>query len=182
MRRFALVAGVVVAVGLGGVSPAVAAAPGVNRFTISESFTDPDFCGTGQAVDVSILLKGTEFLAPNQPVDYRNVIQGNEVYTNPENGATVIRHVAGPFSATVISGDPAGVHTEELTVIGQGQMLRSADGGVLAQNAGYLVLHQVVNGDEVISSEVVVARGPHPNAESGFTLFCDVTTEALGLS
>ena len=57
MRRFALVVGIVVALGLGAVPSAVAANPGVNHFTITESFTDPDFCGTGQPVDTSISVR-----------------------------------------------------------------------------------------------------------------------------
>ena len=44
-------------------------------------------------------------------------------------------------------------------------------------------LHQVINADgEVISTEIVVDRGPHPIAESDFALFCDFMTDALGLS
>ena len=181
MRRFALVVGIVVALGLGAVPSAVAANPGVNHFTITESFTDPDFCGTGQAVDTSISVKGTEFLAPNQPVDSRNVTQVNVVYTNPENGATVRRHAAGPVSNTIISGDPEGVHTIEITVRGLSGLLRTADGVVLL-GAGYLVLHEVFNGEEFVSREIVVNRGPHPNIESDLALFCEVTTDALGLS
>jgi hypothetical protein len=183
MRRFALVVGIVFALGLGAVPSAVAANPGVNHFTITESFTDPDFCGTGQAVDTSISVKGTEFLAPNQPVDSRNVTVVNVVYTNPENGATVLRHAAGPVSDTIISGDPEGVSTHEIRFIGLTRLLRTADGDVLVGGAGYLVLHQVINADgEVISSEIVVDRGPHPIAESDFALFCDFMTDALGLS
>ena len=33
--------------------------------------------------------------------------------------------------------------------------------------------------NELISSEVVSISGPHPEAESGFTLFCDVMPDAL---
>jgi hypothetical protein len=182
MHKFALLVGVIVALGLGGVPSAFAANPDVNHFTIAESFTDPDFCGTGQAVDVSISVKTTEFLAPNQPVDYRNVSQGKVVYTNPDSGATVIRHLAGPMSDTIISGDPEGVSTHEITLKGLSTLLR-ADGGVLLRNAGYLVLHQVIDADgNVLSTEIVVNRGPHPIAESDFTLTCDVLTDALGLS
>jgi len=181
MRRFALVVGIVVALGLGAVPSAGAANPGVIHFTFTESFTDGDFCGTGQAVDTSISVKGTEFLAPNQPVDSRNVTQVNVVYTNPQNDATVLRHAAGPVSDTIISGDPQGVHTLEITVRGLSGLLRTADGVVLL-GAGYLVLHEVFNGEEFVSREVVVSKGPHPNAESDLVLFCDVTTDALGLS
>ena len=187
MRKFALLVGIIVALGLGGVPSAFAANPDVNRFTDTFSFTDPDFCGTGQDVDVSFSLKVTEFLAPNQPVDFRNVAVVNVVYTNPENDATVLRHAAGPSSGTAISGDPEGAH--EITIIGLATQLRAADGGVLLQNAGYLTLHQVFNDEgEIVSTEIVVNRGPHPNAESGFlpngmpVLLCEVLTDALGLN
>jgi hypothetical protein len=111
----------------------------------------------------------------------RNVTQVNVVYTNPQNDATVLRHAAGPVSETIISGDPQGVHTLEITVRGLSGLLRTADGVVLL-GAGYLVLHEVFNGEEFVSREVVVSKGPHPNAESDLVLFCDVTTDALGLS
>ena len=181
MRKFALLVGIIVALGLGGAPSAFAANPDVNRFTIKESFTDADFCGTGQPVDISLSVKVTEFLAPNQPVDYRNVSVVKVVHTNPENSATVTRHAAGPISDTLITGDPEGVHTVERTVRGLSGLLRTADGAVLL-GAGYVVLHEVFNGDEFVSREIVVNRGPHPNLESDLGLFCDVTTDALGLN
>jgi hypothetical protein len=181
MRRFALLVGFVVALGLGAAPPAFAANPDVNHFTIEESFTDPDFCGTGQPVETSISVKGTEFLAPNQPVDNRNVSQVKVVYTNPQNGATVIRRAAGLVSDTIISGDPEGVNMHELTVSGLSGLLRAAD-GVVVLGAGYIVFREVFNGDQFVSREIVVNRGPHPNLESDLALFCDVTTDALGLN
>ena len=181
MRRFALVVGIVVALGLGAVPSAVAANPDVNHISESFTFTDSDFCGTGQAVDTSVSIKGTAFLAPNQPVDSRTITEVKVVYTNPQNGATVLRHAAGPVSDTIISGDPEGVHTIETTVSGLSGLLRTADGVVLL-GAGYLVLHEVFNGEEFVSREIVIDRGPHPNIESDLALFCEVTTDALGLS
>jgi hypothetical protein len=32
---------------------------------------------------------------------------------------------------------------------------------------------------DFISSEIVVNKGPHPDADSDFTLFCEVISEAL---
>ena len=183
-RTLGLAAGLAMvgSMSLAAVPSALAANPDVNHFTFSDSFTDDDFCGTGQTVNISVFVRGTEFFAPNQPVDYRNVTQGNNVFTNPLNGATVINHFAGPFSDTIISGDPEGLHTHEFTNKGLPEMLRTEHGGVLIRDAGYIVFHQVDNGDEFVSSEIVVNRGPHPEAESDFTLFCDVMTDALGLS
>jgi hypothetical protein len=173
---------IVAAFALGGVPSAVAANPDVNHRIDAGSFTDGDFCGTGQAVDVSFFVRLTEFFSPNQPVDTRNVGEGKAVLTNPETGATVINHVAGLDSAVTISGDPAGVHTEEWTFIGLGEMLRTEHGGVLTRDAGYLVVRFVFNGDEEISREIVVSKGQFPDAETNFTLFCEVTTSALGLT
>ncbi len=181
MRRFALVVGIVAALGLGAMPSALAANPGVVHFAFTESFTDSNFCGTGQAVETTISVMGTEFLAPNQPVDSRTVSQVTVVYTNPDNQATVLRRAAGPVSDTIISGDPQGVHTVETTVRGLAGLLRTAD-GVVVLGAGYLVLHEVFDGEEFVSREIAITRGPHPNAESDLALFCEVTTAALGLA
>jgi hypothetical protein len=43
------------------------------------------------------------------------------------------------------------------------------------------VLHNTFDGDEFIGGEIVVNKGPHPQAESGFELFCQIMPEALGL-
>lgn len=183
MRRFTLLLGIVVAaLGLGGAPSAVAANPEVNHYTISDSLTDNDFCGTGQTVDVSVFVRVTEFLAPNQPVDYRNVVEGNVVYTNPLTGATVTDHLANGFSETIISGDPLGVHTVERTANGLVHMYRTENGGVLYLDAGYIVVREVYNGEEFVSREIGVDRGRHPDIESDLTLFCDVMPSALGLS
>jgi hypothetical protein len=188
MHRFTILLGIIVAaIGLGGAQSAVAANPGPSRFTINFSDADTNFCGTGQTVELSFSLKGTEFLAPNQPVDSRNVSQLTIVYTNRENGATVIRHAAGLVSETLISGDPEGRHTVEIIAKGQTGLLRTADGVVLL-GAGYLVLHEVFDGGVFVSRTIVVDKGPHPNIESDLThqgdlkLFCDAATAALGLS
>jgi hypothetical protein len=69
MRRFTLLLGIIVAAfALGGVPSAVAANPGVSHFAVTFPDTAPDFCGTGQAVDLVVSIKATMFSAPNQPV------------------------------------------------------------------------------------------------------------------
>jgi hypothetical protein len=183
MARFGLVLGIVAAtVALVTLPAAVAANPEVNHFAFSDTFSDDDFCGTGMTVDISTSGHGTEFFAPNQPVDYRQNIEGNNVFTNPLNGNTVINHFANTFSALTISGDPEGLHVEEFTFKGLPEVLRTNHGGVLIRDAGYIIFHQTFDGDEFISSEIFVDKGPHPDAESDFELFCDVMTGALGLN
>ena len=53
--------------------------------------------------------------------------------------------------------------------------------GAIVLPLGYTV-HEVFNGDEFVSREIIIDRGPHPNIESDLALFCEVTTDALGLS
>jgi len=185
MRRLMLLLGIIVAAfALGGLPSAVAANPGVNHLNLTDSFTDPDYCETGQAVDISLSARVTRFSAPNQPVDTR-IIQGKFVLTNPLNGATVTNHFANQMSEVTISGDPAGVHTEEWSFIGLGELVRAEHGGVLTRDAGYLVIRLLLNGDQfppIQPFEIVVNKGQNPDAETDYNLFCEVTTSALGLT
>jgi hypothetical protein len=175
---------IVAAFALGGAQSAVAANPGVSHFAVTFPDTAPDFCRTGRTVDLVVSIKATMFSAPNQPVDSRSNAEVNVVYTN---GATVLRHSAGPVSDKLISGDPAGMHTVETTAKGLSGQLRTADGVVLL-GAGYLVLHEVFNGEQFLSRTIVVDKGPHPNIETDLVhqtdlvFFCDAATAALGLN
>ena len=186
MRRLLLLLGIIVAAfALGGVPSAVAANPGVTHRIEVGSFPDTDYCETGQTVNVSFSARITEFSAPNQPVDTRRVQHGTFVLTNPETGATVTNHFANQNTEVTISGDPAGVHTEEWTFIGLGEVVRTEHGGVLTRDAGYLVIRLVLNGNSfppLFTPEIVVNKGQNPDAETDYALFCEITTSALGLT
>jgi hypothetical protein len=184
MRRFALSLGIVVAaLALVALPAAVAANPEVNHFEFSGTFTDNNFCGTGMTITGSFAGHGTEFLAPNKPVDFWNTSVGKIHFTNPLSGDAVIIHFAGPFLAKIISGDPeSGTFVEEITNIGLPELIRAEHGGVLTLDAGIIGFRNTFVNDELVSSEILFIKGPHPNAESGFTLFCEVMTDALGLS
>ena len=185
MRSLKACLGIVaLALGLIVLPAAVAANPQVNHFSNSGTFTDTDFCGTGMTVEGSFALHGTEFFAPNMPnTSYWNTVEGNVVYTNPVNRNTVISHFAGPFLAKVISGDPdSGTFVEEVTYIGLPEQFRAGHGGSLTRDAGIIGFRNTWVNDELVSSEVILVKGPHPEAASEFALFCDVMTDALGLS
>jgi hypothetical protein len=164
--------------------PASAANPQVIHFTFSGTNSDHDFCDTGMTVNDSYAGHATVWLAPHQPVDSRNFSEINDVFTNPANGATVVIHSAYGFTDTLISGDPNGLNTHEWTFKGAGQVIRSALGGVLSRDVGYLVVHTTWAGpefdSELITSEIVLDHGPHPGMENG-DHFCNVMVAALGL-
>jgi hypothetical protein len=184
MRRFAPSLGIVVAaLALVALPAAVAANPGVNHFEFSGTFSDNDFCGTGMTVTGSFAGHGTEFFAPNKPVDYWNTTEGNILWTNPLNGNTVVTHFAGQFLAKIISGDPeTGTFVEETTNIGLPALFRAEHGGRLSRDAGIIGFRTTWVDDELVSSELIFVKGPHPQAESDFELFCEFMTDALGLS
>ena len=182
MRRLVFAVGAATAASLIAIgASAIAANPTVVRFSDSGTFTDPDFCDTGKSVNGAFDVKGTEWLTPNQG-DYRNTTQGKNTLTNPANGAAVIVHFAGPFTATIVSFNEDGGTTELHTFKGLPEQIKTAHGGMLLRDAGYVTFLRTFDaGGEMISSEVVLERGPHPDLDSDFEAFCDVVVPALGL-
>lgn len=183
MRGLVLSLGIVAAaVALIVLPTAIAANPEVVHFDFSDSFSDDDFCGTGMTVDISVEGHGTEFLAPNGNRDYWNRIVGNATLTNPLTGDTVIQHFAQGFIARIIAGDPeTGNWVEEATFTGLPEQFRLEHGGLLLRDAGIATFRNTFVNGELVSSELIVVKGPHPNAESDFELFCEVMIPALGL-
>lgn len=172
MRRFlmsALAIGLVVAV-----APMAAWGAAVHS---SESFTDPDFCGTGASVDV--LVENT--LAH---LSFRDGVgkaehQGTVTFTYGD--ASVILRFAGQFTDTIVATEAGGVEIHQLISKGIPMKVQLANGPVLAIDAGVIVeLVTVQNGNE-IDHEFVSMNGPHPFAENG-SLFCEIVPQALGIT
>lgn len=169
-------------VGLVASPAAQAASPTPTPFQDSESFTDPDFCGTGGLVNGTFAVKGVEFLTPNGGIDYRRVDHGVTTFTNPVTGAAVQVRFAEQVSVVLASGDPNGAHVEYATFKGLPEMIKQVHGGVLARDAGFVTFRSVFNANgDFIGQTVAIEKGPHDDLDSGFALFCDVIVPALGL-
>jgi hypothetical protein len=182
VRRFLAASGAgIVLLALAATPAALGAGQQHSRFHEVDSFVDPDFCGTGQAIDIAIDLRGNEFEAPHK-ADFKLTATGTATFTNPATGDVVINRFAGPIWETLISGDPEGIHVDESTVKGLPELVKSPHGGVLTRDAGYAVVRNTFDGDELISSEIVFAKGPHPDKESDLELFCALVPEALGIT
>jgi hypothetical protein len=180
-RRFAAATGVaVVLVAIATTPAALGASPQGNHFRDTGTDVDPDFCGTGKQVDIAFNVRVNEWLAPHK-ADFKTTTSGKVILTNPLTGDAVISKFAGPTWVETMSGDPAGLHVEEVATKGLPELIKTPHGGVLTRDAGYIVLRNTFDGDEFISGEIVVNKGPHPEAESDFELFCQVVPEALGL-
>ena len=182
VRRFIAASGAgIVLLALAATPVALGAGQQHNRFHDVGTDVDPDFCGTGQAIDIAFDVQGNEFEAPHK-ADFKSIATGTVTFTNPATGDVVIQRFAGPIWDTLISGDPEGIHVDESTVKGLPELFKTPHGGVLTRDAGYLVVRNTFDGDEFISSEIVLDKGPHPDIEGDFELFCELTTEALGIT
>ena len=162
---------------------AFAAPPGHEHFRDTGFFVDEDFCGTGQEINVSFDVRVNVWLSPEGAEEFvRTTFSGKEVYTNLDTGDSVTRTFAGTSTEVIISGDPAGLHTILVTTKGLPSKIQTTHGPVLLRDAGLIAFEVTFDGDEFISQETVLVKGPHPEAESDFELFCEVMVPALGIT
>ena len=143
---------------------------------VEAQFTDVDFCGSGLAVDV--VVSGVQNLRLEADA-FQGSGRFRAVITNPATGHSVVVSSAGQVHAEMVSGDPHGLHTHLLTFKGLPEKIQVAGGEVLLREAGVIAFLDTFDGDQLISSEVVINRGPHPEADSDFTLFCSTILSAL---
>ena len=182
------VRGLAVATALAGALMAIVGAPGAlaagqqhNHFRDVGTFVDDDFCETGQTINGAFNVVVNEFLAPHNGGDEKIVTSGKVTLTNPLTGDTAIQRFAGPVWNTFVSGDPDGLHVEQATVKGLPEMWKLEHGRRLIRDAGYVVIQTTFDGEEFVSQEVLVDKGPHPDLDSDFELFCETLVPALGI-
>ena len=160
---------------------AALAAPSKDHFRDVGTDTDPDFCGTGETVEISFDVLVNVFFTPGAEEEFDKITQSGKVTFTAENGSSVLISFAGQVTNTIVEGSEAGVHTHVFTTKGTPEVIRVKGGGVLTRDAGLIVETITFDeNDEIIDYEATW-RGPHPQAESEFELFCEVMTEALGL-
>jgi hypothetical protein len=98
-----------------------------------------------------------------------------------ENGKSVIIQNAQQFTdAEPLVDEEAGTITFITTFKGLPEKIMTAHGPVLLRDAGVISFVDTFDLEtgEFLSSGVIV-KGPHPEADSDFTLFCEVISEAL---
>jgi hypothetical protein len=180
MRRLAGAAAASVALLAVAVPGSLAAGQQHERFHDVGTDVDPNFCGTGQRIDIAFDVWVNAFHAPNRGL-YKETARGKVTFTNPVTGDTVILRFANTILDVLVEGDLDGLHVIDTAVKGLPELFKTPRGGVLTRDAGYIVFRNTFDGDELISQEILVNKGPHPNAESDFELFCEILPPALGI-
>jgi hypothetical protein len=145
-----------------------------------DHFTDSfssEICGI--PVDVDLVVTDNFFVYADGSAKDTSSVQ--QTFTNPVNGKSVVLSNAGLISfPTAIIDEEAGTITFLTSFKGLPEKIQTAGGPVLIRDAGIITFadtFDLVTGD-FISTEVIV-NGPHPEADSDFTLFCQVISAAL---
>lgn len=158
-------------------APASATAEPPEHGYHSESFTVPNFCGTGASVE--------GFFESTFTVSVRDGVgkaehHGSTTYSYGD--ASVIVSFAGQFTDTIVATGAGGVEIHQLISKGITLKIQQPNSPVLALDAGVIVqLNTIQNGKE-LDSQIVRMNGPHPIAASGGSLFCPVVSQALGIT
>jgi hypothetical protein len=143
----------------------------------TESFSD-EICGI--PVEIDIVVTDNFFVYADE--SFKDTSSVMTTFTNPENGKSVVVSSAGQISGPApIVDEEAGTITFLTSFKGLPEKIQTANGRVLLRDAGIITFADTFDLEtgEFISSEITVNKGPHPEADSDFALFCEVISEAL---
>jgi hypothetical protein len=161
---------------------ALAAQPEMFHDNFSFSEEDVDLCGVTVDVAGEGVFTIRNFFDEEGNFTRFLLTHSEKLTYTAANGNSVIVHTAGQDVALpVVVDEAAGTVTTFFTFKGLATKLQTANGPVLLRDVGLLSASATLDleTDELISFEVLVVNGPHPDLESDFTLFCEVVTEAL---
>lgn len=142
----------------------------------TDSFSD-EVCGI--PVDIDIVVTDNFFLYADE--SFKDTSSVMVTFTNPVNGKSVVLSSAGQITGQAIVDEEAGTITFLTSFTGLPEKIQTAAGPVLLRDAGIITFADTFDLEtgEFISFEITVNKGPHPEANSDFTLFCEVISGAL---
>ena len=160
---------------------AFGANPEIFHVHFMDTEEDVDVCGiTVDVVSEGVFTDKAFFDRDGNFVRFNSTASATSTLT-AENGKSVIISNAGQFTEVEpLVDDEAGTITFVTTFKGLPEFIKTEHGRVLLRDAGIATFMETFDLDtgEFISSDVII-KGPHPELESDFTLFCEVITEGL---
>lgn len=178
MSKLVALTSLVGALVLASVASTAGAAPLTDRFHDSFSDTFPDnICGIDGTsaitvvANVQVFADGTFKLQLNQKNTFTSAATGKSVSIN--------------FAAQQVNFGPIdngdGTVTFVTTFKGLPEQIKLPNGPVLSRDVGVIGFADTFDATtgDFLGETVSPNRGPHPDADSGFTLFCDVIVPAL---
>lgn len=143
---------------------------------VTDDFSS-EICGI--PADGHIVLTDNFFLYADG--SFKDTSSVQVTFTNPVNGKAVVISNAGQVTGpSPIVDEAAGTITFVTSFKGLPEKIQTANGPVLLRDAGIITFANTFDLEtgEFISTEVII-KGPHPEADSDFTLFCEVISGAL---
>jgi hypothetical protein len=161
---------------------ALGAQPEIFHERVVESFENEDLCGF--TVDVEVMGVFTDRIVFDKEgnfVRFSSTSSFRTTFTEEDGDAVIIQNANLFQDVQPIVDEEAGTLTFILTYKGLPEKIQTAQGPVLLRDAGFIVFAETVDLEtgEFLGTEVLINRGPHPDADSDFALFCEVVTEAL---
>jgi hypothetical protein len=159
--------------------PATARAAAPIHHNFSGTMPGVDLCG----ITTTLAFSGVDNFSPvfdssGNLIAFMDTHQEMDVFT-AANGKSIENHFAAQLTRTFTT-NPDGTLTVVSTFKGLPEQLSTPNGPVLTQDAGVITFLDLFDSaGNFISETVLVENGPHPEADSGFTLFCQVVTAAL---
>ena len=160
---------------------ALAAKPEIFHAQISETEEDVDVCGVIVDIATEVVFTDKAFFdKEGNFISFQSTSSGMVTFT-AENGKSISNQFANQYvEAAAIVDETAGTITFVYSFKGLPETLRTPQGPVLLRDAGFITFADTFDlAGEFLSSEILVNKGTHPEAESDFTLFCEIFTEAL---
>jgi hypothetical protein len=148
----------------------------------TDAGVDPNFCGTGVAVEFAGRFNFVTWLAETggevQPI--KESFNYSFTLTNPKTGRSIVDSAAGTRENEIIHGLESGPHTHLITEKGLRGKLKLANGRTLLHDSGTITFEISFDADDNVTGiEVLQVHGPHPGFDSD--LWCDTATAALGI-
>jgi hypothetical protein len=179
MRRLYALSALVGALLLASAASTAGAAPLIDRFhdSFSDTIPDDNVCGIDGSTAITVVANVQVFADET----FKLQLNQKNVFTSAATGkSVVVRFAAQQVNAGPIdNGD--GTVTFVTTFKGLPEMIKLPNGSVLSRDAGFIGFNDTFDATtgEFLGETVSPQNGPHPDADSGFTLFCDVIVPAL---
>jgi hypothetical protein len=169
-------------VALVAVPAALGAKPEIFHSQVDESFEDVDLCGL--TVDVEVTGTFTDrvyFDNDGSFVRFSSTSSIMQTFTDADGDQVIVQNANVFNDVEPIVDEEAGTITFAITFVGLPELIKTPHGAVLLRDAGLITFADTfdIETGEFLGTEVLVNRGPHPDADSDFALFCEVITEAL---
>lgn len=168
-------------------APAAAAKPIENVTERATETFQEEVCGIDVETTVSFVDHFIARIGPNGFPLFQGSGRSTVTWYNPETDLSVTVKSSGSFKDLTVTDNGDGTITVVTQVVGVPVEVSLEDGTVGLKDVGRIVFSTVLdyNGtpeaddDIFISDEILSISGPHPDAESDFTLFCETVVEGL---